>query len=203
MNLRIAHGTLLLALLGTAAYAPNLPLDGARRHRELQRPAARRGRAVRVFRRAARPRGAGRAACARRRARPLPRLPSRRRAPTLAERSFGCRAARAAAEELRDRARALRSATRCRAGCSAPMPPASVSTSTTRRSPKPVPRQRRMSKTGAVERPAEDRTPRTTLIPPPRASAAADAAAPPRPIRGSTRSTFPTSARRAWCSRSC
>jgi two-component system sensor histidine kinase AlgZ len=35
-----------------------------------------------------------------------------------------------------------------------------------------------MSKTGAVETPAADRTPRTTLMPPPRASAAADA---PRP----------------------
>ncbi len=54
---------------------------------------------------------------------------------------------------------------------------ASASTSTTLRSPKPVPRRRRMSKTGAVDRPSEDRPPRTTLIPPPRASAAADPAA--------------------------
>ena len=36
-----------------------------------------------------------------------------------------------------------------------------------------------MSKTGAIERPADDRTPRTTLIPPPRASAAADPATTP------------------------
>ena len=38
-----------------------------------------------------------------------------------------------------------------------------------------------MSKTGAVEQPADDRTPRTTLVPPPRPSASADAAltAPP------------------------
>jgi two-component system, LytTR family, sensor histidine kinase AlgZ len=36
-----------------------------------------------------------------------------------------------------------------------------------------------MSKTGAIERPSEDRPPRTTLIPPPRASAAAAAPATP------------------------
>jgi two-component system, LytTR family, sensor histidine kinase AlgZ len=36
-----------------------------------------------------------------------------------------------------------------------------------------------MSKTGAIERPPEDRTPRTTLIPPPRASASAESATPP------------------------
>ena len=35
-----------------------------------------------------------------------------------------------------------------------------------------------MSKTGAIERPPEDRTPRTTLIPPPRASASAEPATP-------------------------
>jgi two-component system, LytTR family, sensor histidine kinase AlgZ len=36
-----------------------------------------------------------------------------------------------------------------------------------------------MSKIGAIERPSEDRPPRTTLIPPPRASAASTLAAPP------------------------
>ena len=36
-----------------------------------------------------------------------------------------------------------------------------------------------MSETGAIERPSEDRTPRTTLIPPPRASARGDSAATP------------------------
>src|SRR5688572_21351041 len=56
------------------------------------------------------------------------------------------------------------------------MPSASASISTTLRSPRPVPRRRRMSKTGAIERPPEDRTSRTTLIPPPRASASAASA---------------------------
>src|SRR5688500_1857592 len=50
---------------------------------------------------------------------------------------------------------------------------ASANTSTTQRSPKLARRQRRMSKTGAVENAATDRPPRTPLMPPPRPSAAA------------------------------
>ncbi len=107
-----------------------------------------------------------RGARARPRRPPHPTLPDGPSAAKLREeRQKNCEIARETVE----------TATPCRDACSARMPPASANTSTTRRSPQPAPRQRRMSKTGAVENAAADRTPRTTLMPPPRPSAAADA----------------------------
>ena len=204
MNQRIASAALLLAVLGTAAYGADVyrstAPDGTVSYSD--RPQGADAQFVsrprdRPATRATTPAAGGAPADT---AQSAPQAPAR---PDAARRPFVREVARAAAEELRDCARDTWSATRCRDGCSARMPPASANTSTTRRSPQPARRQRRMSKTGAVENAAADRTPRTTLMPPPRPSAAADAPSRPGRLARSTHFSSPTSAPRAWCSRSC